>query len=129
MRFYNSYCPLNPSLRASIAAKFDLSNLKVRHLYYSEKSDVADSVGGSAPLHILTRAQARYFSSLVDTIERSAKYEILKYLGVALNQSVTHVSPVAAWSPIRSRRSLCLQRIRATRMALPWCRSTPILCH
>ncbi len=86
VRFYEIYCPLNPNLRASIAPKFDLSNLEIRHLYFSEKSDVADAVGGSEPLHILTRAQARYFSSLVETIERSAKYEILKYLDVALNQ-------------------------------------------
>jgi len=85
-RFYSVYCPKNPELEKALSPTYTVADIEVRHVYFSERSDVADSVGGSDPLRILTRAQAKYFSSLVDTIQRSAKFELLKYLGVALNQ-------------------------------------------
>lgn len=85
-RFYGIYCPKNPALEAALQPSYSLQDLEVRHVYFSEASDVAQSVGSSDPLQILTRAQAKYFSSLVDTIQRSAKFELLKYLGVELHQ-------------------------------------------
>lgn len=83
-QFYDTYCPINPALMEAVGTMYARQDLEVRHIYFSETADV--SVGSSAPLLILTRAQAKYFTSLVDTIERSAKYELLKYLGIALHQ-------------------------------------------
>lgn len=84
--FRDVYWPLNPALDDAIGPGYSLQDIEFRHIYYSEKSDVDSSIGSSDPLIILTRSQATYFHSLVDTIQRSARYELLKYLGVALNQ-------------------------------------------
>ncbi|MGE4404018.1 DGQHR domain-containing protein [Pseudomonas sp.] len=83
--FFNSYCETNQDLAQAISF-YDLNDLEVRHVYFSEKSDVVDSLGDSAPFRILTRGQAKYFVSLVETIERSAKYELLKYLDIGLHR-------------------------------------------
>ncbi|MFC5429453.1 hypothetical protein ACFPTO_11675 [Paraburkholderia denitrificans] len=84
--FFPEYCKKNPGLLEALGPKYQIQDLEVRHIYYSEDVDVIDSVGDPSPMLILSRAQARYFASLVETIFRSAKFELLKFLGVALHQ-------------------------------------------
>jgi DGQHR domain-containing protein len=84
--FFTEYTKQNPGLLAALGTKYQIQDLEVRHIYYSEDVDVIDSVGDPAPMRILSRAQARYFASLVETICRSAKFELLKFLGIALHQ-------------------------------------------
>ncbi len=84
--FFVDYTKQNPALVAALTQKYQIQDLEVRHIYYSEDVDVVDSVGDPSPMRILSRAQARYFSSLVETIARSAKFELLKFLGIALHQ-------------------------------------------
>lgn len=83
--FWTKYTALNPALPESIGDEYAFADLEIRHVYFSEKADVSP-LGDSAPLKILTRAQAEYFASLAQTIQRSAKYELLKYLDVKLAQ-------------------------------------------
>ena len=85
--FFDAYRLLNKDLDAYIGNKYLPQELEVRHIYYSEEHDVGQGVGVNAdPFQILSRSQASYFSSLTKTIAKSAKYEILKYLGVTLNR-------------------------------------------
>lgn len=84
-QFYQQYTQQNPALSQALDAQYQVHDLEVRHIYYSEEIDVG-TIGDPSPMLVLTRAQARYFKSLVDTIERSAKFELLKYLGIALHQ-------------------------------------------
>lgn len=84
--FFQQYACQNPALREALGSDYQIHDIEVRHIYYSEEIDVAGSIGDPSPMLLLTRAQARYFKSLVDTIERSAKFELLKYLDVALHQ-------------------------------------------
>ena len=86
LQFFQQYSQQNPALPKALHPQYQVHDLEVRHIYYSEEIDVVGSVGYPSPMLILTRAQARYFKSLVDTIERSAKFELLKYLGIALHQ-------------------------------------------
>lgn len=84
--FFAKYSLQNKHLPAAISKKYQDQDLEVRHIYYSENVDVMDSIGDPSPMRIISRAQARYFASLVETISRSAKFELLKFLGVALHQ-------------------------------------------
>ncbi len=84
--FFADYSQQNPHLLTAIGPTYQVQDLEVRHIYYSEDIDVVGSVGDPSPVRILSRAQARYFASLVETIARSAKFELLKFLGVALHQ-------------------------------------------
>lgn len=84
--FFTEYTKQNPALLATLGSKYQIQDLEVRHIYYSEEVDVIDSVGDPFPMRILSRAQARYFASLVGTIFRSAKFELLKFLDIALHQ-------------------------------------------
>ena len=84
-QFLDTYSVINPTLMTTIGDTYGRQDLEIRHLYFSEKADV--SIGTSNPFLILTRAQAKYFASLVETIERSAKFELLKYLKIALHQT------------------------------------------
>ncbi|MCK4150629.1 hypothetical protein [Ralstonia pseudosolanacearum] len=84
--FFAEYTKQNPALLTALGAKYQIQDLEVRHIYYSEDIDVIDSVGDPSPMRILSRAQARYFASLVETICRSAKFELLKFLDIALHQ-------------------------------------------
>lgn len=84
--FFQQYTEQNPKLLTALGPDYQIHDLEVRHIYYSEEIDVAGTIGDPSPMLIFTRAQARYFKSLVDTIERSAKFELLKYLDVALHQ-------------------------------------------
>ena len=84
--FFASYSVQNIHLLEAIGPTYTVEDLEVRHIYYSEDVDVVDSVGEPSPFEILTRAQARYFASLVETIARSAKFELLKFLDIALHQ-------------------------------------------
>lgn len=84
--FFQQYTQQNPALLKALGSEYQVHDLEVRHIYYSEEIDVAGSIGDPSPMRVLTRAEARYFKSLVDTIERSAKFELLKYFDVALHQ-------------------------------------------
>lgn len=86
--FFQIYRACNTALDEYIREKsFENSELEVRHLYYSEEHDVDEGVTKNArPLIVLSRAQAAYFHSLAKTVERSAKYELVKFLGVNLSQ-------------------------------------------
>lgn len=85
--FFDTYRILNKDLDAYIGNKYLPQELEVRHIYYSEEHDLTQGVGVNAdPFKILSQAQASYFSSLTKTIAKSAKYEILKFLGVTLNR-------------------------------------------
>lgn len=86
LEFFQQYTQQNSALLTALGQEYQVHDLEVRHIYYSEEVDVAGSIGDPSPMLVLTRAQARYFKSLVDTIERSAKFELLKYLDVALHQ-------------------------------------------
>lgn len=90
LRFYKEFGAMNPALVAAVEPAYKANELEVRHVYYSEVIDIVDSVGDPSPFHILTRAQASYFGSLVDTIHKSAKYELLKYLDINLSQVGTN---------------------------------------
>ena len=76
--FYGDYTKQNPALLEALGSKYQVQDIEVRHIYYSEEVDVFESIGDPSPMLILSRAQARYFASLVETIARSAKYELLK---------------------------------------------------
>lgn len=86
--FFKIYRVRNPALDRYIRrGSFENSELEVRHLYYSEEHDVDEGVTkNSQPLIVLSRAQAAYFHSLAKTVERSAKYELMKFLRVNLSQ-------------------------------------------
>lgn len=86
LEFFQKYTQQNPALLEALGPEYQVGDVEVRHIYYSEEIDVVGSIGDPSPMLVLTRAQARYFKSLVDTIERSAKFELLKYLDVALHQ-------------------------------------------
>ena len=85
--FFETYRTNNKDLDAYIGTTYRPEELEVRHIYYSEEHDVDQGVVVNAdPFQILSRAHASYFSSLTKTIARSAKYEILKFLGVTFNR-------------------------------------------
>lgn len=84
-KFFDVFSDLCPSFKTAIEACYFCQDLEFYHIYYSEVTDI--EIGPTEPLKILTRAQAKYFASLVGTIERSAKFELLKYLGIALHQT------------------------------------------
>jgi DGQHR domain-containing protein len=85
--FFNLYRTKNTDLDEYIGSKYQADELEVRHIYYSEEQDLDDGVAkNAAPFTILSRANAAYFAALVQTIGRSAKFEILKYLEVSLNR-------------------------------------------
>ncbi|MFO6421535.1 hypothetical protein ACLBKS_15160 [Hylemonella sp. W303a] len=86
LEFFQQYTKQNTALLTALGPEYQVHDLEVRHIYYSEEIDVASSIGDPSPMLVLTRAQARYFKSLVDTIECSAKFELLKYLDIALSQ-------------------------------------------
>ncbi|MCG2585969.1 DGQHR domain-containing protein [Massilia sp. TS11] len=85
--FFDIYRTKNPALDSYIGSNYNAGELEVRHIYYSEEIDVDDGVSNnSAPFKILNRAEGAYFSALVKTIARSAKFELLKYLEIALER-------------------------------------------
>lgn len=85
--FFNTYRMKNSQLDEYIGTTYNSDELEVRHIYYSEEQDLDDGVAkNSEPFRILNRAHAAYFNSLVKTIEKSAKFEILKFLGITLNR-------------------------------------------
>lgn len=83
--FYTVFGSMSPLLMDAIGTSYGRQDWEVRHIYFSEAADI--DMGSTEPFLIITRAQAQYFASLVETIERSAKYELLKYLGIALHQT------------------------------------------
>ncbi|WP_156106030.1 DNA sulfur modification protein DndB [Comamonas aquatica] len=83
--FFTVFNSRSKSLLDAIGTSYGQHDLEVRHIYFSEMADI--DMGSTEPFLILTRAQAKYFTSLVETIERSAKFELLKYLGIALHQT------------------------------------------
>ncbi|MRX06787.1 hypothetical protein GJ697_02955 [Pseudoduganella sp. FT25W] len=86
-KFFETYRKHNPQLDAYIGTNYTAQELEVRHIYYSEEYDLDEGVAqNSAPFSILSRANAAYFDALVKTIAKSAKFEILKYLGITLNR-------------------------------------------
>lgn len=81
--FFNRYCEKDNTLREALV-RYDWRDMELRHIYYSEKSINHEEFSDQSPFIVLTPSEARYFYSLVQTIQGSAKYEILKYLDVAL---------------------------------------------
>ena len=72
-----------------------------RQIYLSEKKPLDDGLlKNKKALSVLSPSEAKYFSTLTKTIGKSARYELLKYLGVSLSdlaakiqgrpQTVTH---------------------------------------
>lgn len=85
--FFDTYRKSNSDLDAYIGTDYTADELEVRHIYYSEEHDLDDGVAQTPfPFVILSRPNAAYFSALVKTISKSAKFEILKYLGISLNR-------------------------------------------
>lgn len=85
--FFAEYRTKNPQLDAYIGANYNADELEVRHIYYSEEHDLDEGVAKNAtPFRNLSRTNAAYFSALVKTIEKSAKFELLKFLDVSLNR-------------------------------------------
>jgi DGQHR domain-containing protein len=85
--FFEIYRKINIELDSYIGENYNADELEVRHIYYSEEQDLSDGVAdNSKPFSILSRSNAAYFMALVNTIQKSAKYEILKYLKITLNR-------------------------------------------
>ncbi|MBY5941567.1 DGQHR domain-containing protein [Halomonas sp. DP5N14-9] len=57
-----------------------------KHIYHSEVKEIDASSGHVFPFLIFGKKNAIYFDSLVKTIGRSARFEMFKYLGVALSE-------------------------------------------
>lgn len=85
--FFAKYRKINPQLDAYIGTSYNADELEVRHIYYSEEQDLSDGVANNSdPFRILSRTNAVYFATLVKTIAKSAKFEILKFLEITLNR-------------------------------------------
>jgi len=86
-KFFEIYRKINTELDNYIGTNYTAEELEVRHIYYSEDYDLDDGVAkNSLPFHILSRSNAAYFGTLVKTIAKSAKFEILKFLAITLNR-------------------------------------------
>lgn len=84
--FLKKYRAINPALDAYVGNNYKADELEVRHIYYSEEQDLDEGVAkNSKPFRILSRGHAAYFSALVKTIAKSAKFELLKFLGITLS--------------------------------------------
>jgi DGQHR domain-containing protein len=85
--FFQMYRTKNVQLNNHIGSSYNVEELEIRHIYYSEVQDLDDGVAkNSKPFIVLTRANAAYFAALVKTIAKSAKFEILKFLSISLNR-------------------------------------------
>lgn len=74
-KFSRPSCLINP--------KYTSKDLVWRYLYYADRHDFAPGyTQNSDPIKIFSPHDASYFQSLVNTIEKSAKYEIFKYFEI-----------------------------------------------
>lgn len=85
--FIESYKEINQEFRNYIEkSSYQPNELEIRHLYFSENADCDSGItSNSAPFKIIERSHMRYFSSLVETIGKTSKYEIFKYLEINLS--------------------------------------------
>ncbi|MBY5984413.1 DGQHR domain-containing protein [Halomonas sp. DP5Y7-2] len=64
-------------------SEFHKDDLEFRHLYYSSVKDIDDSQS-LEPFSLMSRESFRYFESTVKSIEKSARFEVFKFLKIEL---------------------------------------------
>lgn len=84
--FFKVFCEKKPELEEVIFNnEYEYSDMEIRFIYYATADNVPDGViQNPDPFFILNKNEAIYFETLVDSIEGAAKYDLLRYLEVRL---------------------------------------------
>lgn len=97
------------------ACGYHLEEFEVRSLYFSEEAGFSDNIlGDHAPFALLSARNAKYFVELVGTIEKSARFELFKFLNVSLSQLGEQKRTNDS-----AHRSRTIDRLRAVFFCLP----------
>lgn len=82
--FLNTYSLKNEDFNNFLnESVFQKDDLEIRHLYYSSIKDI-DDTQSSHPFTLMNKESFNYFESTVRSIEKSARFEIFKFLKVEL---------------------------------------------
>lgn len=86
--FLSQYCSHNADFAAYIGTcGYEPDEFEIRSLYYSGAADFSTNIQNEhSPFVLLSSTVAEYFIELADTIGRSARFEIFKFLDVRLVQ-------------------------------------------
>lgn len=86
LRFVKEYRKVNSKFESFCdEGEYREDDLVFKHLYYSEIKSFEDNDGHIYPFVVFGQKTGKYFDSLIKTIGRSARFEMFKYLGVALS--------------------------------------------
>ncbi|MBO1361934.1 hypothetical protein J2D73_19305 [Acetobacter sacchari] len=83
--FFRSFSAACPEFGTYMSGDYQANEMEIRHVYYSECQLVPSGISfNPQPFKIMQPSDGAYFEKLTKDIQKSSKYELLKYLNVKL---------------------------------------------
>lgn len=88
LKFLEEYSAINAEFNQHLEqCGFELEEFELRSLYFSGNSEFSENIKTEhSPFHLLPPSFAEYFIELGETIGRSARFELFKFLEINLSQ-------------------------------------------